>query len=149
LFKSMLRKNLSKKLAIVWLLASFFIAQGPLQAMVVCIEENGSIEVEAANNGLCASDSGKTSKEIDSLSHQAEDDNCCGPCVDIPFSIGSPTHNQVVFSGMAKQVDVSKSVDHIPSRPVSDRSPPKEPYLSYTHHKDSVIASLRTIILII
>jgi len=149
LIKSILKKLHVKRISLVWLLLSFFIAQGPLQAMVVCIEADGSIEVEAASNGVCVSDSGETSKEVHNLSYQAGEDDCCGPCVDIPFSIGSPNHKQAAFSGMAKQIGTPEGVDQATARPVSDRSPPNEPYLFNTHHKDTVIASLRTIILII
>jgi len=150
LIKSILRKNLSKKLAIIWLLGSFFIAQAPLQAMVLCIEADGSIEVEAANNGVCASGSGKTSKEIHSLSTKVEDDAHCGQCVDIPFSIGNADHQNLLTSLKTSQlikapVDASISVDMPAFR---DRSI-GVPFRRHDHQKSNTLISIRSVIIIV
>lgn len=150
MIKSVLNKIYAKQLLSVWLLASFFIAQGPIQDMVVCIGADGHIEVEAASEGVCASDSGKTSTEIHSLSTKVEDDDHCGPCVDIPFSIGNADHQNLLASLKTSHLtkvpaDANISVDMPDFR---DRSS-GVPFLRHDHQKSSTLVSIRSVILIV
>ena len=103
-----------RKFSILLFLFSFFITQVPLHAKVICIEEDGHVEVEAANNGVCTSSSDELSKRTASSSPQLDEDHC-GTCTDIPISIGSVRNQKIASSKISKQVDSFKSVTIAPS----------------------------------
>lgn len=73
--------------AVVFLL----VGAGQSGAIVLCRGVDGHVEVEVAAEGVCKSDADRASDRIpaDGGSYAPEHgDEHCGPCVDLPLSIG-------------------------------------------------------------
>lgn len=128
-----------RKYSILLFLFSFFITQVPLHAMVICIEADGSVEVETANNGVCTCDQAKV-----------EDGDHCGSCVDIPFSIGNADYQNLRPSLKTSHlIKVPADADISVDMPDFKDESSGVSFLRHDYQKSNTLASIRTTILII
>ncbi len=80
---SLLRKNSASYIALIWLFVYSAVIPMQLSNYVLCIGEDGHVELEFSINGCCADI--PTHHEDHTEGHSESDDNHCGDCVDLPI----------------------------------------------------------------
>ncbi|PLX82907.1 MAG: hypothetical protein C0616_00985 [Desulfuromonas sp.] len=74
-------------IAVVSLLAFLFAGQTGVLGKVICVGEDGDVELEYSINDLCVSPSGETDcAALGQEIHALASDDGCGTCLDIPTS---------------------------------------------------------------
>ena len=144
--KFLLKKNCN--LLLIWLLIYFAVTPMQLSNHVLCLGEDGHIEVEVSTNGRCCPDPHAVHSE-----HIAEVPTAqahCGTCVDLPIFFSLNTEQYVVSSEHASTHDsVCKSAARIPHPPGISPILPVTPLLTRPPFINPKLISLRTVILLI
>ena len=145
--------NRTKFITLVWFLIISSLVQGSFNSIVLCIENNGNIEVESSLYGECATDLNQTStRDLGSvlLSESSVQERHCDSCLDIPLTI-STDDNQVFFLSSVNLRQIS--TPDLPT--ISQEFPPGQsktlvsPPVEHGHQTNSLIASIRTVIFLI
>ncbi len=99
-----LKKSIAASIALTYLLA----AVGSAVEDVLCIDPDGNVSIEYAENGACTSYSGanvKSSSIIEPVQPSATSNSHCGSCVDMFLGTGELDEHTVVH-GNASSVNL-------------------------------------------
>ena len=142
-----------KFISLAWLLIISFLIQGSFNNIVLCIENDGNIEIESSYNGECTTALNQTSAKrhksvLLSASYQQEEH--CDSCLDIPLTISNPDHQSFLISSlnylqMAMPLLPTISQEYPASQSIMVDLPPVETI----DQTNSILASIRTIIFLI
>lgn len=138
-------------LLLAWLFIGILISQGPLPNFVLCIGADGHVDVEVANSGQCTSfatdvqqkTSGFLAYEVSTIQDH------CGRCLDLPIFMSNSDGEYIL--------PVQKNISHFntfvttlsPSNPRDFTSIPAELFPLNIQPRNSTLASLRTVALLI
>ena len=136
-------------IALIWLFVYSAVIPMQLSSYVLCIGADGHVEVEFAVNGYCADIPTHVDENDQCGEHTGSNDDHCGDCMDLPIfaSINTelyivsasenPTHNDTHFSSPLSAYQ--SSIYSTPSITPTFDSPSL---------KDSILTSLRTVVLL-
>ena len=140
--KFLLKKHVN--ILLICLLIYFAVIPMQLSNYVLCIGEDGHIEVEAATHGRCCPDARAAHTEI------ATEQDHCGACVDLPIFSSLNTEQYVVSSEHAAAHDsVCTSAVLITHQPGVSPTLTVPSLLTHPPFINPKLISLRTVILLI
>lgn len=146
-----LRKIPVKALFPVWLLVLSLLIQGPLPALVVCLEQNGDIGIESTLNGQCGKD--EIYVENYGLSFESGMPGSvehCDSCVDIPIYISSGARLDLLPSGVkSHQVNALADIDPLLGLPDFIGRSVETRHFQRRRHESATLLSIRTVVLIV
>ena len=104
-----------KKLLSILLVTSFLIyLEGSFVDRVLCFENDGHVKVETSRNGFCGTEYRMTPPLSHSL--QLNQDDHCGPCVDIPLLVSDFTRSESIAKLKMLSVDNKIMAGHLSSQ---------------------------------
>lgn len=142
-----------KFISLAWLLIISFLIQGSFNSIVLCIENDGNIEIESSYNGECITAlnqiPAKRHKTV-LLSASYEQDEHCDSCLDLPLTISNPDHQSFLISPVSHlQISMPLLPTISQEYPVSQSIMVDLPPVETIYQTNNILASIRTIIFLI
>ncbi len=151
--RSMLKKVPLKRLPLVWLLIISFLIQGPLPALVVCLEQNGDINIESEATFNDQHSIHEVSREGYGLSSEvalSKNPDHLYSCVDIPIYISNDEQQELLPSHVSfQQASILADTNFLFNLLYfKDRSLEGTTF-QHLHQKNNALFSIRSVVLIV